>query len=168
MGYGSGGWLGGLYVALPRPWEVCLGLLVMTYEAHHIPTSTCHSRPHRIVRCRALIALGLMSEAWGVAAGLMGAEQLPDPTLDSDYVLKDTSGQVVKVRGTEQARGCFRHASKSTWQQGTSAVCPDARKHPGSLRCHSYDALQACILSGLLRPRILPASICTVLTLGTS
>lgn len=51
------------------------------------------------MRCRALIALGLMSEAWGVAAGLMGAEQLPDPTLDSDYVLKDTSGQVVKVRG---------------------------------------------------------------------
>ncbi|KAG2453644.1 hypothetical protein HYH02_001857 [Chlamydomonas schloesseri] len=50
----------------------------------------------RLLRVRALVALGLLAEAVEVAGGLMGAAGLPDPTLDSDYVLKDTSGAVVE------------------------------------------------------------------------
>ncbi|KAG2499074.1 hypothetical protein HYH03_003257 [Edaphochlamys debaryana] len=49
----------------------------------------------RIMRCRALVALGLLTEACSVAAGLMTASGLPDPVLDSDYILKDAAGSVV-------------------------------------------------------------------------
>ncbi|KAF5826014.1 hypothetical protein DUNSADRAFT_5394, partial [Dunaliella salina] len=51
----------------------------------------------RLMRARALVRLGLMSEASEVLIDLMRGARLPDPTLDTDYVVKNEDGSVLQV-----------------------------------------------------------------------
>jgi len=49
------------------------------------------------MRTRALVDLGLMSEASSVLIDLMRGARLPDSTLDTDYVVKNEDGSVLQV-----------------------------------------------------------------------
>ncbi len=59
----------------------------------------CCGRVRRIVRAHALVQLGLLREAAGLLVDLMQGSRLPDPTLDSDLVVKDEQGAPLQVRG---------------------------------------------------------------------
>lgn len=50
------------------------------------------------MRVRALVHLGLMSEASCVLIDLMRGARLPDMTMDSDLVVKNEDGSVLQVR----------------------------------------------------------------------
>jgi hypothetical protein len=94
-------------------------LALWEHVACHVTRSLHATVWCRLVRVRALVALGLLTEAVALCGELMAAQRLPDPLLDSAYVLKEPSGAVVAVRES----GAVRESSWWGAKGGTACAC---------------------------------------------
>jgi len=137
------------------------------------PPHALHACPFcRLLRVRALVQLGLASEASTVIIDLMRGARLPDPTLDTDFVVKDEEGVVLQVgvvvAGRAWALALWRRAGRAQrCRRGCDAVphpsCSSAGAQP--LGSPAPEPMPCCDKNGhngagsppLLPPSFLPS-----------